>query len=532
VGRSSGRSIVNLAPCAHAKDKIRLLLFEKPLLDPDVSPQVRLLARTLLCAALLGAGADVRGQGASLKTSESAAQLAASLDTLVPALLKDGDVPGLSLAVVRGGRMFWHRSWGVKDAATGAPIDDETIFEAASLSKPVFAYAVMKLVDQGVIDLDTPIVRYLPGDYASDPRIRLVTPRNALSHTAGFPNWRDGRELKMYTAPGERFSYSGEGFMYLQKAVENVTGQTLDAVMKRLVFVPLAMTSSSYTWKDRFDGRKATGHDDAGAPQPIKRPTSAESAATLQTTLADYARFLAAVLDGTGLKKKTWNEMLRPQIFVDEGCLNCVTGTPTGRLSSEVGWGLGWGLQQTADGTSIWHWGDNGDFHCYVVGYPRERAGLIIFTNGAGGHGIIPDVIAAAIGGRQPALAMIGYERWDSPSRVFLKDVLARGDGAVRDYETRVSQDPGAALSETQVNRVGYWLLGRKRPKEAVAVLALNVARFPKSWNAYDSIAEAYAAAGEPEKAIASSEKSLALNPENGNGVEQLKKLRAGAPAP
>ena len=459
-------------------------------------------------------------------------QAQAELDKLVPQLLKDGDVPGLSMAVVRDGAVFWHRSWGVKDASTGAPIDDETIFEAASLSKPVFAYAVMKLVDAGVLDLDTPIVHYLPGDYVRDPRGSQITPRNALSHTTGFPNWRNGDELKMSTAPGERFSYSGEGIVYLSKAVENVTGKTLNVVMKELVFVPLGMTSSSYTWQDRFEKRKAMGHDAGGAPEHLKRPPEANAAASLQTTVLDYARFLAAVLDGKGLTKKTWTEMLRPQIFLDEACMNCVSNKPSGRLSKEVAWGLGWGIQLTADGKSIWHWGDNGDFHAHVVGFRRKRAGLVVFTNGEGGHGIIPDVIAAALGGAQPAIAMLDYERWDSPSRTFYKDVLARGDAAIADYGARVRQDPKAALGENQINRVGYWLLGQKRLKESVAVFEINVAADPKSWNAWDSLAEAQAAAGERDKAIAGYEKSIALNPKNTNGVEQLKKLEAPAPAP
>ena len=224
--------------------------------------------------------------------------------------------------------------------------------------------------------------------------------------------------------------------------------------------------------------------------------------------------------------------MLRPQIFVDEACLNCVSGKPTGKLSKEIAWGLGWGIQLTADGKSIWHWGDNGDFHAYVLGYPATRSGVVVFTNGAGGHGIIPDVLAASIGGAQPAIAMIDYERWNSPSRTFYKDVLARGDAAVADYAARVRQDPKAALTENQVNRVGYWLLGKKRVKESVAVLEINVASYPQSWNAYDSLGEAQAAAGERDKAVASYEKSIALNPENTNGVEQLKKLRTPAPAP
>ncbi len=155
----------------------------------------------------------------------------------------------------------------LRDAGTGVPVDDDTIFEAASLSKPVFAYAVLKLVDAGRLDLDAPLQKSLPGDYVEDPRLRSITARRALSHTTGFPNWRpDGQPLKIHFDPGERFSYSGEGFVYLQKAVENRTGETLEALARRLVFEPLRMTSSSYHWQDRFDGRKAMGHDAVRQP--------------------------------------------------------------------------------------------------------------------------------------------------------------------------------------------------------------------------------------------------------------------------
>jgi CubicO group peptidase (beta-lactamase class C family) len=453
-----------------------------------------------------------------------------TLDSLIPALMKAGDVPGLAAAVVRDGQVLWHGAFGVKDATTGAPVDGETVFEAASLSKPVFAYAVAKLADAGVIDLDTPIVKYLPGDYADDPRLSAITPRLALSHRAGFPNWRSGRDLKIVFAPGERFSYSGEGFVYLQKAVERATGQTLDRVMRRLVFEPLKMTSSSFAWEERFEGRKATGHGASGAPRPLARPAESLAAATLHTTALDYARFLIAALDGAGLEQKTFAEMVRPQTAVDEGCSNCTTRKPTGRLSREIAWGLGWGLQQTADGTSLWHWGDNGSgFHCYAVGYPQRRLGVVVFTNGLGGHGIIPDIVAAAVGGRHPAFDWIDYERYDSPARKWLKDILDRGGAAIAAYRERKREKPDAALTEREVNRVGYWLLERKKPKEAVAVFEMNVADFPSSWNAHDSLGEGYAAAGQKERAIASYEKSLALNPENANGAEMLKKLRSGS---
>jgi CubicO group peptidase (beta-lactamase class C family) len=463
------------------------------------------------------------------KTNVSTEKLAAALERLIPRLMKDGDVPGLSLAIVRDGRVLWHKAFGVKDASSGAPVDDDTIFEAASLSKPVFAYAVLKLVDAGKLDLDAPVARYLPGDYVEDPKHRLITVRHVLTHTAGFPNWRpEGQPLKIHFPPGERFSYSGEGFVYLQKAVERSTGQTLDALMKRLVFEPLAMSSSSYEWQERFEARKATGHDAAGNPRPLRRPAEAVSAATLHTTAKDYARFLAAALDGSGLSRKTAEEMRRPQVHVDEGCQNCVTKTPTGRLSREIAWGLGWGLEETENGVSMWHWGDNGSgFHCYVVGYPRQRFGVVVFTNSVGGHGIIPEIVAAAVGGRHPAFAWLDYERYDSPARIWFQEVVQTGSAAISSYRERKRTDAARALTEQQVNRVGYWLLGRKKLKDAVAVFEMNVADFPASWNAYDSLGEAYSEDGQRERAVASYEKSMALNPGNANGAEMLRKLKS-----
>jgi hypothetical protein len=327
----------------------------------------------------------------------------------------------------------------------------------------------------------------------------------------------------MYYAPGERFSYSGEGFEYLQHAVERVTGQTLDAVMQRLVFGPLGMPDSRYSWDARFEGRKATGHDEVGAPKTAVRPAIANAAATLETTASDYARFVIALLDGTGLSPAMRAEMLEPQVRVDEGCSNCVSKKPTGRLSTEIAWGLGVGLEETDGRRFFWHWGDNGSgFHAFVLAEPAVKSGVVIFTNSLGGHGIIPDIATAAVGGRHPSFAWIDYERWDSPARTWFHDILARGAEAA-------TAERAAALTETQVNRVGYWLLARKRTTEAIAVFERNTAAHPGSWNAWDSLGEAWAADGNRDRAIAAYEKSVALNPESASGREALKRLRATA---
>ncbi len=145
---------------------------------------------TAVGAGFLLAASLAAADGASLagKLHAPEKEELASLERLVPRLMKDADVPGLSLAVVRDGQVVYRRVFGVRDAGTGAPVDDDTVFEAASLSKPVFAYTVLKLVDVGQLDLDAPLAKYLPGDYAEDPRLRSITARRALSHTTGFPN--------------------------------------------------------------------------------------------------------------------------------------------------------------------------------------------------------------------------------------------------------------------------------------------------------------------------------------------------------
>jgi len=143
-----------------------------------------------------------------MRSNTGVAQITAALERDVPEWMNSADVPGMSIALLRNGDVVWQHGFGVRDSKTKEPVNDDTVFEAASLSKPVFAYAVMKLVDAGRFDLDKPLNEYLPGDYdvGPDPRLAQITARRVLSHTTGFPNWRgrDGK-LKIFFTPGERF---------------------------------------------------------------------------------------------------------------------------------------------------------------------------------------------------------------------------------------------------------------------------------------------------------------------------------------
>jgi len=490
-------------------------------------------AIALLCLPITRPSSLAQNTSASpwpLRIGLKKADLAARLEKEIPRLMKEGDVPGLSIAIIRDGSVLWTRGFGVKSAATKEPVTDDTVFEAASLSKPVMAYAALKLVDAGKLDLDKPLSQYLDQPYiVGDDRLQLITARRVLTHTTGFPNWRPkGQLLKIIFPPGERFSYSGEGFVYLQKVVERLTGQTLDDFVRATVFEPLGMTSSSYVWQPKYETLKATGHDAGGNATERRKPVEANAAASLQTTSQDYAKFVIALMNGAGLKPQTSKAMLSPQSQVDEGCSNCVSRPPSGKLSPFLAWGFGVGLQQTKDGLSFWHWGDNGDVHCYVVGYPKQRLGMVVFTNSGNGHSIIPEIIAEGLGGFQPATAWIKYEPYNAPARIFYKDIVARGVLAINQYrEQKKNQTASFAMDEMQVNRLGYALLGGKRVKEAIEIFKMNVEDYPGSSNTYDSLGEAYMIVGEKDLAIKNYEKSVELNPKNDGGIETLKKLRA-----
>ena len=464
----------------------------------------------------------------SLKTDLKKGELAARLDKLIPQLMADGGVPGLSALLIHDNKVFWQRAYGVTNAETKEPVTPDTVFEAASLSKPVFAYGVLKLVDAGRLDLDTPLVKYLPGAYVeNDERLNQITARMVLSHRTGFPNWRRGDKLTINFTPGERFSYSGEGYVYLQKVVERLTGGPLDAYMQKAVFAPLGMTSSSYVWQPGYESRKVYGHDPFGAVTGRRKPAEANAAASLHTTPGDYAKFVSAVMTGAGLSKKTAREMLTPYVHVQEGCVDCVSNPSTGGLSQNVSWGLGWGLQHTEDGDSFWHWGDsNNDAQAYVVAFPKQKLALLLFANSGNGHSIFPRIVAEAVGGRQPATSWLNYDAYDSPFRVFARDVLARGVAAISEYAER--RKAGApALPESPMNSFGYALLSKKKVDEAIEILKLNVEAYPESSNVYDSLGEAYMVKGEKELAIKNYQKSIELNPKNEGGIEALKKLQA-----
>jgi CubicO group peptidase (beta-lactamase class C family) len=325
------------------------------------------------------------------------------LERDIPELMKKDGVPGLAIAVIRGGKTTWVHGFGLKEAKTNQLVKETTVFEAASLSKPVFTYGVLKLVEQGKLGLDVPLTTYLPKPFvAGDERLAKITARIVLSHRTGFPNWPNDDGVSIYFTPGERFSYSGEGYVYLQRVVEQITVKPLNDYMRETVFTPLGMTSSSYVWRPDFDALTATGHDSDGKPVELWKPKEALAASTLNTTAKDYALFVEAVLNGKGLKPATVREMETPEVALDPECRICIKHEPK-QLSKNLFWGLGWGVERK-DGTDmLWHWGDNGSFKAFVMADPKTKSGVVMFANSENGLEIAKPLIDEAMG--TPSLA-------------------------------------------------------------------------------------------------------------------------------
>lgn len=465
-----------------------------------------------------------------LKTGAANQELIAELERIVPELMKKGDIPGMSIAVIKDGQIIWNGGFGIKNIKTGEAVTKDTIFEAASLTKPFFAYVAMQLVESGELDLDKPLHEYLPQDelvkkYLRHPWdlegfnrewFRRITARLVLSHSSGLPHGEPRRPLPVLFEPGSRYKYSADGYQYLQLVIEHLKGEPLKDIMAKRALVPLGMKHSSMVWQDKYETQAAVGHDVFSETNGrFRKRRRAVAAASLYTTAEDYARFVAAMLNDVGLKKETVAKMLTPQIDVDE----------------DVYWGLGFGMEKTPNGKAFWQWGDYGIFRNYIVAYKEEMIGVVYLTNSFNGLSIGDEIVKLAIGGGNDlGLGYLGYDRYDSPIRIFARTIVDKGIAeAVKVFHELKNNHPGD-FNEAAVNRAGYTFLNAKKTKEAVEIFKLNVDAYPGSANVYDSLAEAYMSDGDIDLAIKYYRKTLEMIPEDKKADKAaLESLKRGA---
>jgi CubicO group peptidase (beta-lactamase class C family) len=326
-------------------------------------------------------------------TDIPAADLIARLDGLIPIRMKATDVPSLSIAVLREARVMWSKTYGHKHAELLYPAGQGTVFEAASLSKPVFAYGVLKLCARGALALDAPLAVFLPEPYIpNEPRLNLITARMVLSHTSGLQHWinEEGERPTIHFMPGSQFSYSSLGYNFLQLVLEKITAEPLHMLLQRQVLAPLGMSHSSFAWREDYSVDAATGHDIDGKPTRKWQPDQAIACASLHTTALDYARFMATMLASDA---DMVTQMLTPQV----------------RINDSIAWGLGWGLERTTAGNAFWHWGDNGSFKAFCMGRRADQTGVVVLTNSANGLQLCKELVVETIGGaaNRPAFAWL-----------------------------------------------------------------------------------------------------------------------------
>ncbi len=302
-------------------------------------------------------------------------------DTL-QALAQRHQVCGAAVAVIK------NRKLDAIDTATAcspAPaVHAESVFQAASLSKPVFAYAVLKLVAQGKIALDAPVMTYLPQGYRhqfdplkaepsellTDPKLAAITVRMLLNHTSGLPNWSAG-PLTFDAVAGGAWRYSGEGYVLLQRAVEAVTGQSLEQVMTLQVFAPLAMTGSSYVLTERVTQNLVQGTKANGAARKTVDFARPSAAFSLYTSAADYGKFLLALLN-------------------DAEMLKLIGASPVSADAAlGVDWGLGWGMQKGPDGPYIWQWGNNPGYRAFAIASINTGDAVVVLTSSENGMQLV-----------------------------------------------------------------------------------------------------------------------------------------------
>lgn len=347
-------------------------------------------------------------------------------------MLRLASVPSFAMARIEGNRITT-QALGTQRADESVPVAADTVYAAASLTKAVFAYTFLSFVQEGLVSLDIPVGTYLELPNPNDPRGGAITARHLLSHSSGWRNWRNSTTTPLVAdfEPGSRWSYAGEGYFFLQRVLEKLTGRSTSALMQERVFTPLGMTRSSLAPLAELDVNRAVGHDGRGTPgTPFGRATVLEvrramadagrgvetatvedaerairlaeptlpvlpnflplnAAASMLTTASDYALFLRHVVTARrrgGTAAAVVGMMMAPQV----------------RCNDRVSWGLGVGLETVGGRPCAWQWGDNPGYKSYFWADPAREQAMVVFTNGDRGARVYERVIRSVTGNDRP----------------------------------------------------------------------------------------------------------------------------------
>ena len=287
--------------------------------------------------------------------------------------LTENNVPGVSVGIIEEGKIKYVKAFG--EIQKGVPAEVNSIFNIASMTKPVVAMLTLKLVEEGKWKLDEPLFHYwVDPDVKDEPYHKILTTRHVLHHQTGFTNWRSGHPTKKLTfdfEPGTQYHYSGEGFEYLRRALENKFKEPMEKLLDSLIFKPIGMKNTQY-WNENIDTlRLARCHDANGNDYNFTYKTRVLAAGNLLSTAEDYCKFLIYVMNGAGLSQDLYDDILNPKTTGNEHAPR----------------GLGWEIiKDLPNGEYAFeHGGVNPGMWSLSFILPKSQRGIVVLTNGDSG---------------------------------------------------------------------------------------------------------------------------------------------------
>ncbi|MBK9709698.1 MAG: beta-lactamase family protein [Acidobacteria bacterium] len=409
------------------------------------------------------------------------------------------NVPGLSIARIQNSRVVWSRQFGrraaMDETVTATLIDAETVFEAASLGKPLVAIAALWLLDRSRLDLDESADAILPYSKLDDPRKTLITPRMLMSHTSGLAFIQP----KLDADPGSRYSYSTEGFRYLQRIVEQRLDESLERWAQKTLFGPLKMERTSFVFAERFDGNRATGRNWLDRGQEYMTNAAGTGAFDLITTADDYAKLWAGVLRGEVLSPKSLRLMFKPQKPITSAANDpLVPKTEAVELAA----GLGLLLQKQRGRWVGFQWGDNGGSTGFLIVDSERRDAVVFLSNAQDGLHAGQAIVAAARMTDQ-AIGWIGYNAFDTPARVAWKQITRKlnvdREGGLAEYKRLLKAHKATVVPLSR--NLGYYNKFRGFVAEAEPFFRVAVEQNSGDADLYEVWAESLQASGQVEAA-------------------------------
>jgi CubicO group peptidase (beta-lactamase class C family) len=349
----------------------------------------------------------------------------ASIDAEISKIMSHTNAKGMAIAVVDHGNVGYVQAYGIRNA-NGDPLATDTVMYGASLTKTVFAYTVMQLVDQGKLNLDTPIKDDLDNplpsygpdpvfpdkhgpykDLADDSRWEKITPRMCLTHSTGFNNFwfiEPDQKLRIHFEPGTRYSYSGEGFILLQFVIEHgrkTQGLGLDVGdLTNAIFDRLGMTRTSLVWRDAFAGNLADGWNDQGQSQQLDRRKKVRAAGSMDTTISDLSKFAAALVRGDGLSEASHVEMIKPLLHLTTAHQfpPFLPDLPVSEQRKDLYAGLGVVVFDGPQGRGFYKGGHDGQTANTLVCIETSQRCVVILSNDVRSEAGFPELVRFILG--------------------------------------------------------------------------------------------------------------------------------------